>query len=578
VVIVDPSPQDPASLTALDADEVGRARAVIGLSLGCAVVWTLLNGAMAPITHHGRPLGVAGAGVVMIVCWTLALRLLGRGHIERGVVLYSASGLILLLVMGTFVPELALLFTVVTFLFTATGLSYLGGRDSRNVIILTIVVALGLLLVSLGLEWTSGIPANDFRFVNLAGMFLVLSVDATLFTRLRRTLEARARRAVEAERDAAALQLRVEQQQRLESLGQLAGGVAHDFNNFLTVILGFSALAAEDLRDHPEALENLARVQSAAERAAALTRQLLIFGRRDRPQVEVVDLNTVIEGTDSILKAAVGEVVDLRIRLAEGLGPVRVDVSQIEQVLLNLTVNARDAMPGGGTVLIETSERSFEAEDDSELAGSFVCLSVTDTGTGFSAEAREHGFEPFFTTKPAGRGTGLGLSTVYGIAKAAGGDVRLYSEAGIGSSIRVYLPLAGADGEARLPSAGELPRGSGQGVLVVEDEEQVRSLASGILARHGYRVVAVTEAREALANLEADPALSLLLTDVVMPGLSGPRLVEEARVVRPDLRVVYMSGYPRDLWEGGEIDPGLVIMEKPFDARVLLEHVSRALA
>jgi nitrogen-specific signal transduction histidine kinase len=398
---------------------------------------------------------------------------------------------------------------------------------------------------------------------------------------LRRTLEARAQRLIEAEREAAQMLRRLSQQERLESLGKLAGGVAHDFNNLLGVILNYTAFIAEAAEGRPDLLQDLEEVQSAAKRAAALTRQLLIFGRRDLSHGEVVDVNCVIRDTERLLRSAVGEHIAFEMRLSAEGHRVRIDTSHLEQVLLNLSVNARDAMPEGGSLLIETSAREFGAEATMPGPGRYVCLSVTDTGTGFTEEARLHVFEPFFTTKPAGRGTGLGLATIYGIAKEAGGDIELLSEFGMGTTIQVYLPEAGdAVGPAAEDPAGFHSRTAGQGrtVLLVEDEPQLRQVTARILERHDYRLRVADNPHEALAMIRTDDRVELLITDVVMPGMSGLQLAERATAVRPQLRFLFMSGFPRDLWERGEIDRDLPIIEKPFDAELLLRRVSEVLA
>jgi signal transduction histidine kinase len=568
-----PEPGDPF----FDLDDIARARAIVGLSVPLVLVFAVLNTVAAPITHNARPLGVAGACMAMALSWTLALRAMRAGRMERAVLNYVVSGLVLLLVMGLFVPELGLLYAFATFVFIATALAYLPGRASQMVVGLGLLSAFLLLLTSLGLQWRSGVDQEVFRWVNFTGVLMVLSVDAVVFIGLRGTLEARAARLLKAEHEAVVIQQRLEKQARLEGLGQLAGGVAHDFNNMLTVILNYSAMVADDLADRPRALEDITRVREAAERAASLTRKLLIFGRRDVPRVEVVDVNDIVRGAEPLLRSAVGEAIELRTRLAVAPSPVSVDVGQIEQVLLNLTVNARDAMPEGGTLLIETGKRSFEGDPDGLLSGRYVRIAVTDTGSGFSPEARERGFEPFFTTKPIGQGTGLGLSTVYGIARGAGGDVRITSEA-VGSTVTVYLPQVTARAAPEPPSPSGPPDSDGQRrLLVVEDEEAVRSVTRSILERNGYDVVTFGAAEEALAELASDARVDLLLTDVVMPGMSGPQLADRARGLRPDLPVLLMSGYPRDLLEQGAIDPGLVMVKKPFDSHALLDHVTRAL-
>jgi signal transduction histidine kinase len=566
-----------------DPDETSRARVIVRLNLGCVLAWIALNCAAAWWLHNVRPAGVAAAGAAMAGTWTWVLRQISRRRMTPGVVAtYTVSGLLLLLVMGLFVPELSLLFTFATFIFLAFGLSYLGGRASMRVVALTLAVALVLLLSSVAFRWTSGVPDDVYRWVNLTGMLMALSIDATMFIMLRRTLEARAQRLVEAEREAAQMQRRISQQERLESIGTLAGGVAHDFNNLLGIILAYAAFIAEAAQDKPELLHDVEQVQEAARRAAALTRQLLIFGRRDLTRAEDVDLNQVIRDTEGLLRSAVGEHIEFRTKLAAGALWVRMDTTRLEQVLLNLSVNARDAMPDGGALLIETSQRQFSDQEGDQTAprpGRYMCLSVTDTGTGFTEEARQHAFEPFFTTKPAGRGTGLGLATIYGIVTDADGDIRLYSERGVGATVRVYLPAADAATAAGAdPAHGSAEiDGAGRTVLLVEDEPQLREVTARILERHNYRVRAADSPHHALAMIHGDAQADLLLTDVVMPGMSGLQLAEQAAAVRPQLRHLFMSGFPPGLWERGEIDQDLPIIEKPFDSEQLLRKVSEAL-
>jgi signal transduction histidine kinase/ActR/RegA family two-component response regulator len=570
--------------TTLDGDEISLARAVIRMSLACAAVWIAINCGAAWWLHSARSAGVAAAGLAMAVIWAWALRQISAGRMTPGVAAFSASGPALLLVMGLLVPELSLLFTFSTFIFLAFGLSYLSGRASMQLVALVLVVALVLLLSSLALRWTSGVPDDVYRWVNLTGMLMVLSVDATMFIMLRRTLEARAERLMAAAREAAQLQRRISQQERLESIGKLAGGVAHDFNNLLAIILNYTAFIAEAVADRPEALQDIEQVQSAAQRAATLTRQLLIFGRRDVKQGEVVDVNQVIGDNDQLLRSAVGEHIAICTKLAAGAHRVRMDTSHLEQVLLNLSVNARDAMPDGGSLLIQTSEHQFndvEGHGTTPGPGHYVCLSVTDTGTGFTDEARQHVFEPFYTTKPIGRGTGLGLATIYGIVKDAGGDIQLYSEPGMGTTMRVYIPVVGDDGTAAIAACSSGPaetEGAGRTVLLVEDEPQLRQITARILERQQYRLRVAENPQDALAVLRSDAPVDLLLTDVVMPGMSGLQLAEQAAAVRPRLRLLFMSGFPRDLWERGEIDRELAFIEKPFDSEHLLRTVSEVLS
>jgi CheY-like chemotaxis protein len=298
---------------------------------------------------------------------------------------------------------------------------------------------------------------------------------------------------------------------------------------------------------------------------------------------DVVDINQVIAGTRNLLHSALGQHIELTTKLVPGVHRIRLDKGHIEQILLNLSVNARDVMPDGGSLLIETSQRQFSDEEGNAVTpkpGRFVCLSVTDTGTGFTDEARKHVFEPFFTTKPTGRGTGLGLATIYGIVTDAGGEVRLHTEAGVGTTVRVYLPEVAGDVPAATAGPAARPAmidGVARTVLLVEDEPQLRQITARTLERHNYRVRAVENAQEALAVLQGGTPVALLLTDVVMPGMSGLQLARRAADLRPQLRLLFMSGFPRDLWEQGEIDSDLTIIEKPFDAEQLLRKVCEVL-
>src|SRR6202049_2585479 len=563
--------------TAAGLNELSRARAVIWVNLACVLVWIVINVVAGWELHNARPFGVALAGVGMAIAWGLALREISAGRMARGVALYTVSGLVLLLAMGISVPELSLLFTFDTFIFLAFGVSYMSGRSSKQVVALTLVVALVLLVTSVGFGWTSGVPNNVFRWINLVGMLMALSIDATMFVMLRRTLEGRANRLLEAERAAGAMLQRISQQERLESLGKLAGGVAHDFNNLLAVILNYSSFVAEAVEDRPAALADVGQIQSAAQRAAGLTRQLLIFGRRMVDIGELVDINRVVTDTESLLRTAIGEHIELRTSLKAKTSTVRVDTSRIEQVLLNLSLNARDAMPRGGVLLISTADHDFNGSSPDAATpepGRYVCLAVSDTGTGLTDEARRHAFEPFFTTKPVGSGTGLGLATVHGIAKDAGGGAALYSKAGQGTTVRVYIP---ASGEPAIRSAPARDRKRlqdfGRTILLVEDEPQLREITSRTLERHGFRPITVESPDEALTLLKTDAQIALLLTDVVMPGMSGLQLAEAATTLRPALRILFMSGFPRDLWERVEIDPDLALIEKPFEAEALLQKL-----
>jgi two-component system cell cycle sensor histidine kinase/response regulator CckA len=398
---------------------------------------------------------------------------------------------------------------------------------------------------------------------------VVMSVDQT------------ERRRAENRRDSLAEQLR--QAQKLEAVGRLAGGVAHDFNNVLSVILGY----AEDLLstfspDDPRR-QDMTEIQNAGQRAAALTRQLLLFSRQQVLEPKVLDLNDVLANMDRMIERLLGEQVELKLLPGARLGRVRADRGNIEQVIVNLVVNARDAMPGGGRVTIETTnvlaDEAFAQQHLACKPGPYVRLAVTDTGTGMDAATRARIFEPFFSTKDQGKGTGLGLSTVFGIAQQSGGGVWVYSEPGHGSTFKVYLPRVDAEPD---PIAPEPPVGDLLGtetVLLVEDEQAVREVARRILERHGYTVLVADSAPDAVRLCdEHSGTISLLITDVVMPQLSGGQLAQQALAKRPELKVLYVSGYTDGSIEAqGGLPPGVAFLQKPFTSELLASKVRSVL-
>jgi two-component system cell cycle sensor histidine kinase/response regulator CckA len=380
---------------------------------------------------------------------------------------------------------------------------------------------------------------------------------------------------------ARSLEAQLLQSQKMEAVGRLAGGVAHDFNNILTAIGGYADLLLADLPADDARRQDIDEIHRAARRAASLTQQLLAFSRRQIMQPKVVDLNALVADIDKMLRRLIGEDVLLSAVLAPNLGNVRADPGQLEQVILNLAVNARDAMPSGGHLTIQTRnvelDQSYVAEHPAVTPGPYVLLSVSDTGTGMTDETKSHIFEPFFTTKPRGKGTGLGLATVYGIIQQTGGHIWAYSEVGRGTTMKVYLPRVDLPADS-LPSASpeaeEDLRGSAT-VLLVEDETAVRAVTRQLLTRSGYTVVEAADGHMALALTAAlDQPVDLLLTDVVMPGMSGRELAERLAAQRPGLRVLFMSGYADDaIVRHGMLEPGLAYLEKPFRPEALLRKV-----
>ncbi|HEX9297224.1 MAG TPA: ATP-binding protein, partial [Polyangiaceae bacterium] len=374
------------------------------------------------------------------------------------------------------------------------------------------------------------------------------------------------------------------QAQKMEAIGRLAGGIAHDFNNMLSVILGYSALIGSELAQNDPVRGDLREIEKAASRAADLTKQLLAFSRQQVMAPKIVNLNEVIAGMDKMLRRVIGEDVELRIVPTPHVGRVKVDPGQIEQVILNLVVNARDAMPNGGMLTIETGnaeiDEKYAAEHIGAKPGAHVMLAVTDTGIGMDAPTQARIFEPFFTTKEQGKGTGLGLSTVFGIVQQSQGTIWLYSEPGRGTSFKVYLPRTReiADVLSTHSSAPPAARGS-ETILLVEDEEQVRVLARNILKKNGYQVIEAQNAGEALLLCERfSGKIHLLVTDVVMPKVSGRELVERLSPQRPEMKVLFMSGYTDDtVVHHGVLDAGIHYLQKPLTPDALGRKVREVL-
>ena len=389
------------------------------------------------------------------------------------------------------------------------------------------------------------------------------------------------------------LRAQLDQAQRLEGLGQLAGGVAHDFNNLIGVILNYAAFVREEIDTaaakggDPQwkaAADDVGQIRLAAERAAGLTRQLLSFARREVIQPQVVDLNELLVDMATMLRRTLGADLQLVTDLAEELPPVLVDPGQIDQMILNLAVNARDAMPDGGSLTITTDsltvDRAYAAEWSSVLPGHYVRVAIADTGCGMPPEVIKHAFEPFYTTKNKGEGSGLGLATVYGAVTQAEGHVRIASGPGEGTTFTVLLPVTTRSVASAAQIAPSRYTSAGQTVLIVEDEDALREVTRRLLTRQGYKVITAGNGAEALDTASAYQGdIDLLLTDVIMPQMLGKEAAEKIRVTRPGIRVLFMSGYAQPvLASQGRLDPDVTLLDKPFTERDLLDKVNSVLA
>jgi signal transduction histidine kinase/ActR/RegA family two-component response regulator len=386
-----------------------------------------------------------------------------------------------------------------------------------------------------------------------------------------------------AERERAQLEERLRQSQRMEAIGKLAGGVAHDFNNLLMAIMGYSEILLRHVADRPELEREVSGILTAAERAGDLTHQLLAFSRKQVLQPKVLDLNRVVTEVEKMVRRVIGEDIELTTRHGAELGPVKADPGQIEQVLLNLVVNARDAMPQGGALLIQTSNVHLDASSSRAhvdlLPGPYVRLEVSDTGCGMDAETCQHIFEPFFTTKERGKGTGLGLSTVYGIIKQSGGHIQVASELGKGSRFSILLPRVDSELAIEAPRMSGARAAGGEVILLVEDEEIVRKPIGDLLAAAGYQVLCASNGAEALEICRTrEGPMHLLLTDVILPGLHGRELAERVRGLRPGIKVLFMSGYTDQAGFGqAALHPGDGFIYKPFSSAAVANKVRQAL-
>ncbi|MBZ5596868.1 MAG: PAS domain S-box protein [Acidobacteriia bacterium] len=381
------------------------------------------------------------------------------------------------------------------------------------------------------------------------------------------------------------LEQQFHQAQKMEAVGRLSGGVAHDFNNLLGVIIGYGEILEEGMKKEDPMRDSVDEILRAGRQAAGLTRQLLAFSRQQVLESKVLDLNVVITEVEKMLRRLIGEDVELTTVLSPGLGRVKADQGQIEQIILNMAVNARDAMPHGGKLSLETAnveidEAFAQSSPYPVQAGPYVCLCVTDTGVGMDAATQAQIFEPFFTTKEKGKGTGLGLSMVYGVVKQSGGHINVYSEPGVGTIFRVYLPSVPETVTPEQPRANLSTslRGT-ETVLLVEDEDGLRTLTRNLLERSGYTVLVAKDGNEGLlTSQQYKPTIHLLLTDVVMPGMGGPALAQQLIRQRPEIKTVYMSGYTGKTVAGHAVlDPGSFFLMKPFTRDGLASKIREAL-
>jgi two-component system cell cycle sensor histidine kinase/response regulator CckA len=379
------------------------------------------------------------------------------------------------------------------------------------------------------------------------------------------------------------LEDQLRQSQKMEAIGRLAGGIAHDFNNLLSVIVGYTYVLQSSLPDDETLRTSAEQVMNAADKASSLTRQLLAFSRRQVLQAEVIDLNDILTGMEKMLPRVIGEDVEVRAVRTPCIKRVKADPGQIEQVIMNLVVNARDAMPHGGKLTIETADVIFNAHDaamHNVRPGNYILLAVSDTGIGMDAETRAHIFEPFFTTKEPGQGTGLGLATVYGIVNQSGGHIWVYSEPGKGTTFKIYFPATAAESEpSRISHEPRFALTGHETVLLVEDEASLRSLIEQVLGNQGYKLLVAGMGEAALDMVKRhNGPIDLLVTDVVMPKMGGRQLAEQMKTLHPEMKIIFMSGYTNNaLLHNESLDEGALFLQKPFTPDVLLRKVREAL-
>jgi PAS domain S-box-containing protein len=424
----------------------------------------------------------------------------------------------------------------------------------------------------------------EYRVKDASGDWRWIMTRATVFSR---DTEGHVKEVIGASNDITKqkqMEDRLRHMQRMETVGQLAGGVAHDFNNLLTPILGYSELILLELSEEDPKYKEIKVIREAAQKAKHLTQQLLSFSRKQVLEMQPVDLNQVITGFEKILKRTIREDTEILFNLQPGLHSILGDISQIGQILMNLSVNAQDALPNGGTIMIETSnilvDDLYAQLNPDVTEGDYVKLELTDNGMGMSDEVRKHIFEPFFTTKDEGKGTGLGLATVYGIVKQHNGYIEVYSETGHGTTFKIYFPVIDAKVLQPAERSADQRRNGGEQVIVVEDNEMARHLVCNILKQHGYAVLEFAGSQACVDYFEESRASAhLLLSDIIMPEMNGKVLYQKLNKLNSDLKVIYMSGYPDDvIAHHGILESGMHFIQKPFSVNALLDKINEALS
>jgi signal transduction histidine kinase/CheY-like chemotaxis protein len=563
--------RDPLLLTLVAAPAGALVSASIG-TLGAALFWRFPDGALTFwLSWFLRAwLGIATTAP-LVFAWLRARKLRMRGGrlVEAATIvlgLLAASGLVLVVWSG---PGADAPFSFLALPFVVWGGLRFGARGAALVVALLTAVAMALAIAGVG-------PVADLP--------VATAQTATFLFLLMAAVTGQVLAAMVAERDdalqkRAQLEALLRHSQKMEAVGRLAGGIAHDFNNLLTAILGYTDIVVHGMDPKDPRRADAEQIERAATRAADLTRQMLAFSRSEPQQSTVVDLNRLLGKVEPMLRRVIGEDIKLTIAAKAARGTVRVDAGQMEQVILNLAVNARDAMPQGGRLTIETADcvvdEGMAAENHEARPGPHVMLSVTDTGVGMSAAVRARLFEPYFTTKAAGKGTGLGLSTVYGIVRQSDGHISVTSEAGSGTTFRALLPLAVAEPAMEPEAAAVKAQGGTEHILLIEDDASVRRVGKDMLTRLGYSVTEAASGRAGIALGSDDTRhFDLLICDVILGDMSGPSAAEALRALRPSMRVLYVSGYTDDaIVRTGVLEEGKPFLPKPFTPAQLARKV-----